>query len=274
VARGGIVFALDADELVQRGSMKTFDEIKRILVDDLGFRDLASYTKWIKEVRPTIVPTPARVEKLSPDLIDCRDFWRACDELFGSDPVCNVAIAPEVGRLPYPIETPMDANRMNLRLAKTLGITPFLDENAHERVKTLEIGPGRITSTPESTWFQEFPASSRLRDLVDRERGIFSYVVSSNVFQHLSVRQREKYLADAEALLHEGGLLIFNLMVDTGKLPPHTRDRKGTAWADHYGQYTPIPKPGALYDLIAQAYDILYVTQRYDGLFNFTCRKR
>ena len=106
--------------------MKDHREIKRILVDELGFRDLAAYQKWIAEVRATLRPTPEAIAKLSPDVVDCRAFWKVCDELFGSDPVCNVAVTPEVGRLPYAIETPMDANRMNLRLAKSLGITAFL----------------------------------------------------------------------------------------------------------------------------------------------------
>jgi hypothetical protein len=272
--------------------MKTFDEIKRILVDELGFRDLAAYTKWIEEVRPNIQPTPSRVEKLSPDNVDCRDFWKACDELFGTDPVCNVAVMPAVGRLPYAVETRMDANRLNLRLAKSLGITSFLDETAHQRLKTLEIGPGygslkdyietntnhvyagvdvvpRIPGVIETT-----PEGFLPKEFVEEERDTFSYVVSSNVFQHLSAKQRAKYVEDAATLLHQGGLFIFNLLVDTGKMPAHTRDRNGTAWSDHYGQYTPIPKPGALYDLLATTYDILYVTQRYDGLFNFTCQKR
>jgi hypothetical protein len=272
--------------------VKTRDEIKRILVEDLGFRDLEAYTKWIKDVRPTLSLTPARIEKLSPDVVDCRDFWKVCDELFGSDPVCNVAIAPEVGRLPHPIETPMDANRMNLRLAKSLGVTPFLEENAHQRLKTLEIGPGygalknfiethtrhiytgvdvvpRVPGVLQATADGVMPP-----ELVEEEANSYSYVVSSNVFQHFSARQRTKYIEDSHELLHLDGLFIFNVLVDTGKAQRYARDKKGTAWADHYGQYTPIPKGGALYDQLSQSFDILYVTQRYDGLFNFVCQKR
>ena len=44
-----------------------------------------------------------------------------------------------------------------------------------------------------------------------RKRARMSYVVSSNVFQHLSARQRTRYYSDAHALLHAGGLFIFNL---------------------------------------------------------------
>lgn len=272
--------------------MKTYDEIKHVIVDELGFRDLGAYTSWIKNVRPTIAPTPSRIDALSPDVVDCRDFWKVCDELFGGDPVCNVALAPEIGRLPYPIETPMDANRFNLRLAKSLGVTTFLDENAHQRLNTLEIGPGygslknyiethtnhlykgvdvlpRIPGVVQATADGLLPTQ-----LVDEGRDTYSYVVATNVFQHLSSRQRAKYVEDAGTLLHTGGLFLVNLTVDTGKMPSYTRDRKGNAWADHYGQYTPIPKPGALYDQLTGPFDILYVTQRYDGLFNFACRKR
>jgi hypothetical protein len=272
--------------------MKTYDEIKRILVDELGFRDLAAYREWIKTVRPTISLTKERVERLSPDTIDCRDFWKVCDELFGEDPVCNVAVEPEVGRLPFEIEGPMDANRMNLRLAKSLGVTAFLDENAHQRLKTLEIGAGygslkNYIETRTNHIYKGVDVAPRIpgviqamadgllpREVVEKERASYSYVVSTNVFQHLSARQRTGYMTDARELLHDGGLFIFNITVDTGKLPAHMRDASGQAWADHYGQYTPIPKAGVLYDQVAEAFRILYVTQRYDGLFNFVCQKR
>lgn len=272
--------------------MKTYDEIKRILVEDLGFRDLESYRTWIRTVRPTMALTPAHIERLSPDVVDCRDFWKVCDELFGEDPVCNVAVAPEVGRLPFEIEGPMDANRMNLRLARSLGVLAFLDENAHQRVKTLEIGAGygslkNYVETRTSHRYTGVDVVPRIpgviatmadgslpRDLVEKEPASYSYVISTNVFQHLSARQRTSYMDDAQVLLHDGGLFIFNITVDTGKLPAHMRDPSGAAWADHYGQYTPIPKAGTLYDQVAAAFRILYVTQRYDGLFNFVCQKK
>lgn len=271
--------------------MKGYREIKRIMVDELGFCDLVAYQKWVSDVRPHIRPTPEAIARLSPDAVDCRAFWKVCDELFGSDPVCNVAVAPEVGRLPYAIETPMDVNRMNLRLAKSLGITAFLEENAQARLKVLEIGPGygslknfiethtnhaytgvdavpRVPGVIETTQEGLLP-----RDLVAREVGSFSYVISSNVFQHLSAAQRARYVEDAGALLHAGGIFIFNLTVDTAKVPAYARDVNGTAWAVHYGQYTPIPKGGAAYDLASEPFNILYFTQRYDGLCNFVCQR-
>ena len=271
--------------------MKGYREIKRILSDTLGFRDLAAYNRWIAEVRPTTQPTAEAIALLSPDVVDCRAFWKVCDELFGSDPVCNVTIAPEVGRLPYPIETVMDVNRMNLRLAKSLGFTAFLEENANARLKVLEIGTGygslkNFVETHTNHVYSGVDAVRRAdgvtettedgllpREMVEREKGTFSYVVSTNVFQHLSARQRTTYVADARALLHDGGLLLFNLTVDTGKLPSCSRDAEGNAWAMHYGQYTPIPKGAAAYDLVSDGWRLLYVTQRYDGLFNFVCQK-
>jgi hypothetical protein len=271
--------------------MKTAIEIRRILVDELGFADLPAYTRWIAEERPTSRPTPERVELLSPDVVDNRAFWRVCEELFGADPVCNVAVAPTMGKLPYEVASSMDANRMNLRLARSMGITAFLDENADARVKTLEIGPGygslknylethtnhRYTGVdvyPRIPGVLEATADGVLpRELVEAEAESFSYVVSTNVFQHLSARQRATYMSDAAALLHPGGLFLFTVIVDTAKVTPNMRDESGLAWADHYGQYTPIPKGGDLYDEIGRRFGILYVVQRYDGLFGFVCRK-
>ena len=271
--------------------MKGYREIRRVMVEELGFCDLAAYQRWVTDVRPHVQPTPEAIARLSPDAVDCRAFWKVCDELFGSDPVCNVAVAPEVGRLPYAIETPMDVNRMNLRLAKSLGITAFLEENAQARLRVLEIGPGygslkNFIETHTNHTYVGFDAVPRIpgvlettqegllpRDLIAREAGSFSYVISSNVFQHLSAAQRATYVEDAGALLHPGGIFIFNLTVDTAKIPAYARDANGTAWAVHYGQYTPIPKGGAAYDLAGKAFNILYVTQRYDGVFNFVCQR-
>jgi hypothetical protein len=272
--------------------MKTYEDIRRILVDELGFRDLDAYRKWIVDVRPTVRPTADDIARLSPDAIDCRAFWRVCDELFGTDPVCNVALPPEVGRFPHAIETPMDANRMNLRLAKSLAVTAFLEENPNARLKVLEIGPGygslkNYVETHTNHQYVGFDAVPRVpgvletsangllpRDFVARARGSFSYVVASNVFQHLSAKQRAAYIDDAHTLLHDNGIFLMNLTVDTGKVPAYSRDEYGNAWAVHYGQYTPIPMGGAVYELLSSVFRVLYVTQRYDGLFHFVCQRR
>ena len=272
--------------------MKNSEELRRILTEDLGFVDLDAYRKWIAEVRPTITPTPERIAKLSPDDIDCSAFWKVCEDLFGIDPVFNVVATPEVGNLPYAVETQMDANRMNLRFAKSLGITAFLDEFAHQRVKTLEIGPGygsiknyietrtehiytgidvypRIPGVIPTTPQGLIPA-----EMLERERDAYSSVIASNVFQHLSAKQRSRYFQDAHQLLHKGGVFIFNLTVNTGKMAPHVVDKSGNAWTDHYGQYTLMPKPGDLQKEVTSLFFVMYLTQRYDGLFNFVCQKR
>ncbi len=267
-------------------------DVRRILVEDFGFRNLDAYRRWVRDVRPGLSPTPELVSKLSPDRIDCRAFWRVCEELFGIDPVHNVVIAPDVGDLPYVVETRMDANRMNLRLARSFGITSFLKESAHRRLKVLEIGPGfgSLKSFIETETEHEYTAVDVLprfdgvmeatsegdipRSFVDATRGTYSYVVSTNVLQHFSARQRSRCYADARALLHTEGLFIFNLLVDTAKLAARTRDRNGDAWCDHYGQFTEIPKLGPLHDELSSLFRVLYVTQRYDGVINFVCQKQ
>jgi hypothetical protein len=269
--------------------MKQYEEIRQALVQGFGFTDLQAYRRWVAQDRANLVLTSELIERLSPDNVDCRDFWRVCDELFALDPVCNVTVDPAVGRLPHAIETRMDANRMNLRFAKSFGITSFLEENAQQRLKVLEIGPGygslmnfvethtnheytgvdvlpRIPGVVEATAEGFIP-----EPLIQRDAASFSYVVSSNVFQHLSSKQRQRYYEDARALLVRGGLFIFNLCVDTGKVG-YLRDSAGNAWCDHYGQFTAIPK-GDIYGELAALFGVLYVTQRYDGVFNFVCQK-
>jgi hypothetical protein len=271
-------------------AVKGYAEIRRTLVDDLGFLDLPAYRRWVEEERPKLVLTDAIIERLSPDRVDCRDFWRVCDELFFLDPVCNLAVQPSVGRLPYAVETRADANRVNLRFAKSFGITNFLEENPQQRLKVFEIGPGygaikHFVETHTNHEYIAVDVVARIpgvvvataeglipEDLVKQEAGSHSYVVSSNVFQHLSSKQRARYYEDARTLLVRGGLFIFNLCVDTGKAG-YLRDAAGNAWCDHYGQFTAIPKSD-IYAELGALFGVLYVTQRYDGVFNFVCQKR
>ncbi len=272
--------------------MRGYEEIRRILTEELGFVDLAAYRRWIEAERPRTRPTREHIERLSPDHVDCRAFWRACDELYGIDPVCNIAVGPGVEAPADGAEARLEANRQNLRLAKTFGITALLEEHAGSRLRTLEIGPGfgslkhwietstrhryvafdvvpRVPDVRETTADGCLPA-----DFVAAARGEFSYVVSSNVFQHFSQRQRTRYFEDAHALLQAGGLFVFNLSVDVGNVPDHMRDEGGVAWADHYGQYTLIPRPPDLFRELRARYDLLYTTQRWDGVLNVVCRKR
>ena len=215
--------------------MKQYEEIRRALVQGFGFTDLAAYKRWVERDPLSLVLTSELIERLSPDNVDCRDFWRVCDELFALDPVCNVAVNPSVGRLPYAVETRMDANRINLRFAKSFGITNFLEENAQGRLKVLEIGPGygSIMNFVETHTNHEYTGVDVLpripgiiqataeglipEELLKRDAASFSYVVSSNVFQHLSSKQRKRYYEDARALLVRGGLFIFNMCVDKTK---------------------------------------------------------
>ena len=288
------VGAITVDEAVPTffdAHVKAYAEIRRTIAEDLGFTDLATYKTWVDTVRPKIkVITKEMIDRLSPDDVNCRDFWRVCDELFGVDPVCNVVKPPEVGNMPYAVETTMDANRLNLRLAKSMGITSFLDEFAHERVRTLEIGPGygslkHYIETHTNHRYLAFDVVPRIPDVretteqgflpddfVTEFRGQYSYVVSTNVFQHLSAKQRTRYFHQIHDLLHDGGVFLFNMLVDTGKAPQ--RDKNGNAWADHYGQYTLIPKVGDIQKQITSLYFILFAIQRYDGLFTFVVQKR
>jgi hypothetical protein len=270
--------------------MKQYDEIRRELVEGFGFVNLKAYQRWVEHERSTLKLSEDLIQRLSPDHVDCRDFWRVCDELFELDPVCNLAVNPSVGRLPHAIENRMDANRMNLRFAKAFGITDYLEENAQQRLKVLEVGPGygslmHFIETHTNHEYTGVDVAPRLpgivqataqglipKELVEQGAASYSYVISTNVFQHLSSKQRKHYYEDIGRLLMKGGLFIFNLCIDTGK-PGYLRDSAGNAWCDHYGQFTEVPKADIYTDL-AKQFGVLYVTQRYDGVFNFVCQKR
>ncbi len=114
---------------------------------------------------------------------------------------------------------------MNLRFAKSFWHHGFfLEENPRDRLKVFEIGTGygslmnfiethtnheytgvdvvaRVPGVTQATAEGLIP-----EELIQRESGLYSYVVSSNVFQHLSSKQRKRYYDDARTLLMRGGL--------------------------------------------------------------------
>lgn len=226
--------------------MKTYDEIKEIITQRYGFTSIEKYKEWLTVWREKGgTATQEEADLLSPDNIDCHDFWRVCYHLFGSDSVCNA-----VDGAVYTND--MDANRINLSIAQLSGITSIIDANKFYRVNMLEYGPGlgcvknyvEVNTRFNYYGFDVHPRIPGIAattnegyiptEFVDKNKGSFQIVFSSNVLQHVSQKQRQKFFADAYDLLSVGGTLAFNAMTFDQNAPP-------LRYMTLYGQFILIP---------------------------------
>jgi cyclopropane fatty-acyl-phospholipid synthase-like methyltransferase len=79
----------------------------------------------------------------------------------------------------------------------------------------------------------------------------FHMVYSMNVFQHLSVSQRDSYYQQAYNRLKDGGLFLFGLFAKNGvnrdwKQHWSTRDDEGNCYCHFFNQFTLIEEEEAI----------------------------
>lgn len=270
--------------------MKTYDQIKSILIDQLGIRDLKTYKDWGDRFLwngkgPMCTPrkpTQEDIDLLSPDLIDNNAFWRIAEELFKTDPVANCN-----GTLPFDIE---EANRNNLTIYQQDGFTGMVEGFKQlwspSRIPLLEIGPGygafkewcaRLGGIDyyATDVYPRIPGvdathPNGLMTQVTRDRR-YAIVLTSNVFQHLSVAQRRAHYRDVKSCLLPGGLFMVSQMMDDGGLFEH-RCKDGHWWCRHYGQLTQIQREHDILADLRQHFKIARRSIWERGTITVTCQ--
>jgi len=104
-----------------------------------------------------------------------------------------------------------------------------------------------------------------------------SYVISSNVFQHLSVEQRRGYYREIASLLGNSvrkfGYFDFNVQcLGCGNEDSRYIKHNDKYYITHMGMYTEITSSGeVMQDLIDAGFVVLSMTRRGDALFGFSC---
>jgi hypothetical protein len=271
--------------------MKTYDEIKDIMVNRLGLRDMAAYKAYNDEFhRPENprVPTEEEIALLSPDEIDNGAFWRVAEELFQTDPVTNCSYGK-----------PYDIDQANRYARSMYHIDGFIGLIEHSKLtwapgggyNLLEIGPGYgafrdyINVNTNVSYFgaDVYPKikgvdRAQPNGLLSEETKARRYtvVVASNVFQHLSVRQRRAYYADIAQCLDAQGYFMVSMLYDTGVSAPW-RDAQGRAWVRHYGQFTQIQEKSEIFADLESHFDVRSEkwtrTSPYGGWYVALCQK-
>ena len=197
------------------------------LWQNLGWHTLSDYHDYLKSTESRIV-----VDGLDADKINPKEFWKAADEHFYTDPVCNHNNLTE-SRLSI-----REANKLNYKIPLYMGMIGqtqgCVAELKHKMgyVSLAEIGCGY------GSFFDNFINNEKYEDIdyrgfdiiprtvsaleIEGNDGCFSLeqvlkykekfnlFFSSNTFQHLSKKQAEKYLTQVYIMLPYEGM--FNVM--------------------------------------------------------------
>ena len=193
----------------------------------VGWNTLNDYHSYLKSTEERMI-----LDELDPDHIDPKEFWKASDEHFYTDPVCNHSNLTE-SRLSI-----REANKLNYKIPLFMGMIGqtqgCIAELKHKMgyVSLAEIGCGY------GSFFDNFINNEKYEDIDYRGFDIIPRIVSalelegndgcfseqqeekyhekfniffsSNTFQHLSKKQVEKYLVQVYGMLPYQG--IFNVM--------------------------------------------------------------
>ena len=264
------------------------EQIKETIVNRLGIKNLDAYSEWKKKVfgKDTPILTQEDRELLSPDNIHNGAFWQVCEELFYVDPVSNC----QCNKLPNDIDL---GNKRNMVLARTTGMLNIVDEWKHYTMPILEIGAGygnfknyvELTTNMTYTGVDVYPKTNGV--IASTPEGFlpesvlnmkqYGLIYSSNVFQHLSSKQRSRYFSDVSKILHPHGVFVFNLIVhfDDPKNPQYPVSDDNRRYLGHYGQFTEIPY---YYELTAELKNLFVVLSEHrkfdENLFTFTCGRK
>lgn len=260
--------------------MKTYNEIKDIILNKYKIFDLQSYGEYrkIKGDKNYFI-SQEEIDELSPDNINNKDFWKIAEELFGVDPVCNMDSG---------IQTIDEGNIENLKLARHSGVLNFLDDYPRNNFTVLEIGAGYgslknyikaknkcsymgVDVYPKILNIIETTPEGILPDEIKNKK--FLHIVSTNVFQHLSLNQRRIYYTDIANILLPDGSFYFNINCVSKRNYRGYKDINNNFYMVHYGQYTPIQQFDEIVQDLEKHFKIISTSRLfYDGSFaGFQC---
>ncbi len=268
--------------------METIQEFQQVIEGDYKISDLKSYGEYKYSVTAKGGVTKAEVERLSPDNVNSSSFWEYIEK---NPEIKNDAICFGVGK----DGTKEEVNKRNFALACSMNVfCPILAYKDCLGMPLLDIGAGYgmlkefVEQNTKLKYFgvdvypkvdgvlQVAADGSTLPAEIMSLAGNFGLVMSVNVFQHLSIKQRRHYYEQVQQLLHPGcGVFTFSIAC---KIPNVKRgfvcEETGREYMCHYGQYTEMQThPEVVEDLIKH-FHILSTIHRNDHSFTFQCSRK
>jgi len=241
---------------------------------ELGWNNIKDYSDFLKS--HTYLEIEEKLgDKLHPDNINVKEFWRAAEDVFATDPVCN-----SIGESLKSIE---ESNKLNNLIPLFLGLLGGLEVaifniKRYHTVHIAEIGAGYgsfedgvINNRNDIYSYTGFDIIPRREDQVELmgENGSFSdeqlieykdkfnIFYSCNVFQHLSEKQIRKYLKDIFNMLPHYGFFVLSYVNDEDGIVKSTK---------HYGQIINILSKEKFKDIIRSVgFKILFEYIQHHG---------
>lgn len=259
------------------------EDIRNTIENELGIKTFEDYSLYKSTKRELDLPQED-IDKLSPDTIRSDQFWEwTAQSEFEKDAVTN-GVTKE--------QSIHACNYSNYNIALITGCLNYfhifsqLSNQVVKKFNVLEIGPGYGFF---KTMCEEFPNIDYVGvDVYPRIPGIlkiadgdtqlpdeviakkFDLVFSSNVFQHLTPRQRRSYYSQVADVLAPYGIFSFNTITKSDK-GFKSGDRR---YMCHYGQYTELQNLSEYIEELSEYFTILSTAQRIDNIDTFHCTNK
>ncbi len=269
--------------------MNTAQDFQQVIEGDYKISDLKSYGEYKYSVTAKGGVTKAEVERLSPDNVNSSSFWEYIEK---NPEIKNDAICFGVGK----DGTKEEVNKRNFALACSMNVfCPILAYKDCLGMPLLDIGAGYgmlkefVEQNSKLKYFgvdvypkvegvlQVAGDGSTLPSEIMSLAGNFGLVMSINVFQHLSVKQRRHYYEQIHRLLHPNfGVFTFSICCQL----PNSRQRgfkceeTGREYMCHYGQYTEMQTYPEVMEDLHKHFNIISVSQRGEADFTFQCSRK
>lgn len=254
--------------------------IKNIVENKYGITSPEAYIQYKKDKFDSGL-TLDEINKLSPDIIDSGSFWEYIEKesIFNRDAIAYG----------YKSTDDIDTiNAHNYTFACQLGIMNYVFARYNMKMNLLDVGTGYgflKRFVEKATPFDYYGA-----DVYPKIEGIFKIndcilpdeimnkkfelVIASNVFQHLSVRQRNIYYEQIAKILHpEFGIFSVSNI--------HSADGIGFKCIEnekkyicHYGQYTELQSLQELVDDLQKHFHIISSSYLGTSSCAFHCHLR
>lgn len=247
-------------------------KVKDVL-DSLGLVDMDSITKYFNDKKDNL--TQADIDILSPDVIDNKEFWQLATKLDSNSLVGGNRVKDNSNE--------EEIIYWNSILAKSIGIFDYIVPTENNKYKLLDIGCGYCPIKRMLKYDIEYTGIdivARTPDVIEvdgngipDELGMFDYVVSCNVFQHLSTEQKIRYTHDAYQHLHTGAYFINAMMTSYGNVPVPQFNNIPHIFT--CGQFHPLMSHVQYMSILYKiGFTVLQFNNRWDGFSCFICQKR
>jgi SAM-dependent methyltransferase len=267
--------------------MNTTEEFREVIEGNYGIKDIPTYEEYKRNrCKDKGGVSAEEIDRMSPDNpnFNSCSFWEYIDK---NPQLKYDAIAyGKTGEA-----TAEDVNFHNLHLAVSCNIlTYFWPLRVYKDLPILDIGAGYgmlrdfVQKNTAMKYYgvdvypkfegclQVGPDGYTLPEEVMKQK--FGLVVSTNVFQHLSVNQRRKYYEQIEKILWvNGGIFTLGISAYLAGHPAPlfiNKDKPDKGYNCHYGQYLEIQPVHEIHQDLAKHFRIISICQRLEALPSFT----